>query len=364
MNALYKPLSKEEVESFGRELESLRNEIQMKLGEEDANYIRLIQKRARYFEVIGRLLIHFSVEPITWSTGVGFLSISKIMDNMELGHNVLHGQYDWMNDPNLNSKTFDWDNVTEKSQWQLSHNYMHHTFTNIIGKDHDMGYNMMRIDEKQPWSSYNLIQSVVNVFLSLIFEYGIGMHGRDVEYAILPESEKTKEKKKELSAKFHNKVSKQVVRDYLLFPALGLFAAPKILLGNLAANVIRNVWTYSIIFCGHFPENVITFTEEEVANETKAGWYLRQLKGSANLEGSKLFYMMSGHLSHQIEHHMFPDIPANRYEEMAPRVKEICEKYGQFYNTGNFLNQYATVWKKIFAYSFPNSIAGKILQAA
>ena len=29
-------------------------------------------------------------------------------------------------------------------------------------------------------------------------------------------------------------------------------------------------------------------------------------------------------LSHQIEHHMFPDLPAARYPEMAPRVREIC----------------------------------------
>jgi fatty acid desaturase len=139
--------------------------------------------------------------------------------------------------------------------------------------------------------------------------------------------------------------------------------APKIFLGNLLANTMRNLWTYSIIFCGHFTENAETFTPKDIENETKAEWYLRQLKGSSNLEGSKLFYLMSGHLSQQIEHHMFPDIPANRYEEIAPRLKALCEQYGQHYNTGSFVKQFASVWKRIFAFSLPDPYAQKVMAA-
>ena len=82
-----------------------------------------------------------------------------------------------------------------------------------------------------------------------------------------------------------------------------------------------------IIFCGHFPDGVEEFSEAEVENETRGGWYLRQMLGSANLTGGKLFHILSGNLSHQIEHHLFPDIPAHRYAEIAVEVREICERY-------------------------------------
>ena len=80
------------------------------------------------------------------------LSLSKILDNMEIGHNVMHGQYDWMRDPALNSKMFEWDTACPGDQWRHSHNYMHHTYTNILGKDRDIGYGVLRMDESQKWN--------------------------------------------------------------------------------------------------------------------------------------------------------------------------------------------------------------------
>lgn len=119
---------------------------------------------------------------------------------------------------------------------------------------------------------------------------------------------------------------------------------------------MRNVWTYSIIFCGHFPPTgAQTFTSEECQNETRGQWYLRQMLGSANITGSPpLFHIMSGNLSHQIEHHLFPDIPASRYPSMSAEVQEICERYGLPYNTGSLSHQLASTWKKIAKLSLPN----------
>ncbi|MGH8105749.1 MAG: fatty acid desaturase family protein, partial [Arenimonas sp.] len=125
------------------------------------------------------------------------------------------------------------------------------------------------------------------------------------------------------------------------------------LLGNLIANLIRNVWTNAIIFCGHFTENVQTYSRTEVENETRGQWYLRQIQGSSNLEGGRWFHLLTGHLSHQIEHHLFPDLPAPRYAEIAPRVKEICERYGVHYNTGGFWKQYFGVLVRIVKHAWP-----------
>ncbi|MBL3480192.1 acyl-CoA desaturase, partial [Klebsiella pneumoniae] len=82
-----------------------------------------------------------------------------------------------------------------------------------------------------------------------------------------------------------------------------------------------------------------TFTRESVEGESRGQWYLRQILGSSNINGSPLLHLMSGNLSHQVEHHLFPDIPANRYAEMAPRVQAVCARYGVQYHTGSFGRQ-------------------------
>lgn len=152
---------------------------------------------------------------------------------------------------------------------------------------------------------------------------------------------------------FLKKIARQVGKDYVLFPAIALWNAPRVLLGNFLANLIRNLWSYTVIFCGHFPDGVATYKEEDMGQETRGDWYIRQITGSANFEGGKLMHLMSGHLSHQIEHHLFPDMPAHRYTEVAPKVRAVCEKYGLPYNTGKLHKQYFGVLRKVFRLALP-----------
>jgi fatty acid desaturase len=149
------------------------------------------------------------------------------------------------------------------------------------------------------------------------------------------------------------KVKRQALKDYVLFPALTGPLFPLTLAGNATANLVRNIWAFNIIFCGHFPAGVATFSEEECEGESRGHWYYRQLLGSANITGSKLFHLMSGNLSHQIEHHLFPDIPARRYPELATEVRALCEKYGLDYNTGPLRKQLGSVARKIFRLALP-----------
>ena len=83
-------------------------------------------------------------------------------------------------------------------------------------------------------------------------------------------------------------------------------------------------------------------------------WYYRQLLGSANISGGKLMHVLSGNLSHQIEHHLFPDIPARRYPELSVEVQEICERYGLQYNTGPLRRQLGSVFAKIWRLALPD----------
>jgi fatty acid desaturase len=351
MTGLQDRLTPEQVEEFGREMDELRQRIVADLGKEDVDYIHNIIKTQRALEVAGRGLLFAGFFPPAWIAGVGALSLSKILDNMEIGHNVMHGQYDWTRDPALSSQNFEWDTVAPAENWRHSHNYIHHTYTNILDKDRDIGYGVLRMDEAQRWRPYYLGNPVYATMLAIFFQWGVMLH--DLEVDRLLSGERKWSEFKEVRRKIVRKASRQIGKDYVLFPLLSGPFAPLTLLGNAAANLTRNLWSFSIIFCGHFPADVESFTEEETENESRGQWYLRQILGSANISGSKLFHILSGNLSHQIEHHLFPDIPARRYPQIAGEVRAICEKYGLPYNTGPLSRQLASVARKIVKLALP-----------
>jgi NADPH-dependent stearoyl-CoA 9-desaturase len=307
---------------------------------------------------------------------------------MEIGHNVLHGQWDWMNDPQINSSTWDWDTASTAEAWKHSHNYVHHTFTNILGKDKDLGYEIMRIDPQQKWHPVYLLQPIYNLVLAAFFEWGVAFH--DLDFEAIRTGKKSKAQVKRELAGIREKAKSQVVKDYLAWPLLSGLAMAAVdaavagrrgrsgkrrgrgrrggLAGALragagayrstasadaTANIVRNAWAYAIIFCGHFPDQTYTFTQAEVEDESRGGWYVRQLLGAANIEGSPLFHVASGNLGYQVEHHLFPDLPSTRYAEIAPQVKEICERYELPYNSGPFGQQLGMVQRTILRLAFP-----------
>jgi NADPH-dependent stearoyl-CoA 9-desaturase len=458
-------LSEEEIEVIGREFDQLHSDVYADLGDRDAAYIHGIIGLQRRLALLGRVLLWGSQFRPLWLAGTATLSLAKILENMEIGHNVMHGQWDWMNHPEVNSVNWDWDTASSKEAWKHSHNYIHHTFTNIRGKDKDLGYEIMRIDPHQPWNPVYLLQPAYNVLLMALFEWGVAVHDMDIE-AIRNGDKEWSEVKKDL-ANIWGKARTQIAKDYIAWPvSSGLIAAafeagrallkldldeirpgrksrsqrlrrrmrrartkargrpvkdhgaavlarglltgsfergaPLVELGPLdprggssararrklqdawgrstpspvreelarpllkgrrafgstlaadaTANVIRNVWSHSIIFCGHFPDQTYTFSQEEVENETRGATYVRQLVGAANIEGGPLFHVLSGNLGYQVEHHLFPDMPSTRYGEIAPRVREICERYGLPYNTGPLSKQLGMVHRTILRLAFP-----------
>jgi fatty acid desaturase len=347
-------LTPEQFEAFGAELDAIKERVLADVGQRDADYIRSVIKAQRALEVGGRGLLMAGVLPPAWLAGTAMLSLSKILDNMEIGHNVMHGQYDWMQDPALSSRGFEWDTACPGDQWRHSHNYMHHTHTNIVGKDRDIGYGILRMSEDQDWRPYYLGNLVYAFLLAVLFQYGVALH--DMESERIASGEIRLRDKRDVLEGIWNKVKRQTAKDYIAFPLLAGPFAPFVLAGNATANLTRNVWSFMIIFCGHFPDGTQEFTEEETAEETRGQWYFRQVLGSANLTGGKLFHILSGNLSHQIEHHLFPDVPAHRYAELSVEVREICERYGVPYNAGPLHKQFGTVVRKIARLSLPDRL--------
>ncbi len=382
-------LSAEQIDRLADEFDAIRDRVSAELGERDRRYIESMIEMQRRLAVISRVLLLASRYRPAWIAGTATLSMAKILENMEIGHNVLHGQWDWMNDPEINSSTWDWDTASTAEAWKHSHNYVHHTFTNIRGKDKDLGYEIMRIDPRQKWHPVYLFQPIYNLLLMAFFEWGVATH--DLDFEAIRTGKKSKAQVKRELRGIREKAKSQIVKDYIAWPALSGLAMAALdavldsrgeakgrrrrsggLAGKLqsalrsgggtarstasadaTANVIRNVWSYAIIFCGHFPDQTYTFSQAEVENESRGGWYVRQLSGSANIEGSPLFHVASGNLGYQVEHHLFPDLPSTRYAEIAPQVKDICERYGLPYNSGPFAQQLGMVQRTILRLAFP-----------
>jgi fatty acid desaturase len=355
-------LTPAQIEEIGREFDKIHDDVFAELGDRDARYIRSMIEMHRRLVVMSRLVLFASPRKPAWIAGTTALSAAKILENMEIGHNVMHGQWDWMNDPQINSSTWDWDTASTPEAWKHSHNYVHHTYTNIRGKDRDLGYDIMRIDPHQKWHPVYLAQPFYNLVLAAFFEWGVAFH--DLDFDEIKAGRKSKAELQRQLKGMAGKARSQIVKDYIAYPALSALLGARTMEGrrkafkstlkaNFTANMVRNVWSYAIIFCGHFPDQTYTFSPEEVADETRGGWYIRQLLGAANISGSPFFHVMSGNLGFQVEHHLYPDMPSSRYAEIAPRVKAICERYELPYNVGPFSKQLGGVQRTILRLAFP-----------
>ncbi|MGC4934524.1 fatty acid desaturase family protein [Gordonia sp. DT30] len=350
----YAHLTDADVEALGAELDAIRRDIEESRGDADARYIKRTIAFQRGLAAAGRVTLMFSNRKPAWFAGTAMLGLAKIIENMELGHNVMHGQWDWMNDPEIHSSSWEWDTTCPSVQWKHSHNFVHHKYTNIVGLDDDVGYGILRVTRDQRWEWWNIGNPIYNLTLGTFFEYGVALHHL--------ETEKLRKKKKSYrqAAKdlkiIARKVGKQAAKDYVIFPVLAGPNWRSTLTANVTANFIRNYWTYMVIFCGHFPDGAEKFTVKEYEEEDQPRWYLRQMLGSANFRAGPLMRFMSGNLSHQIEHHLFPDLPSNRYEEIGVRVRELCDKYDLPYTTGSLLHQYAQSFRTILKLAVPNAL--------
>src|SRR5918997_764925 len=296
---LLEHLSSDDLDDIGRELDAIRDEVIADLGERDAAYIRKVVKVQRGLEGGGRAALLVSLFPPAWLAGTTALSVAKVLENMELGHTLL------------------------------------------------------RVDGDQPWKPFHLAQPLYNIVLAVAFQWGVALY--DLE---LDEARKGRKPWGRVASdvgRLARKGARQIAKDYVAWPLLSGPSAVPAFLGNLTANVVRNVWTHTVIFCGHFPDGAETFDfdESDLDGESRGGWYVRQLLGSCNIDGPPVMHLMTGNLSYQIEHHLFPDLPSNRYAEVAPRVRELCERYGLPYVSGPLPKQYAQVVRKILRMSLP-----------
>ncbi|HTM83457.1 MAG TPA: acyl-CoA desaturase, partial [Mycobacterium sp.] len=288
--AEYAHLSAADLRDLEVELDTIRRDVEGSRGATDRAYIRRTIIFQRCLETAARLIIAVSRGKAGWVLGTAALAAAKSIENMELGHNICHGQWDWMNDPEIHSSSWEWDMAGVSAHWRFSHNYRHHVYTNVIGVDDDLGFGVMRVAREQPWKPSSLLQPLRTLLLAVLFEWGIALQGlHSTHKAAATDAERSARTRTLL-----RKIARQGAKDYLVFPALSIRRWRRTLSANAVANVIRNIWAYVVICCGHFAEGAEKFTAVVLDSETKAEWYLRQLLGTANFNAGPVMAFMSG----------------------------------------------------------------------
>jgi NADPH-dependent stearoyl-CoA 9-desaturase len=348
--AEYAHLSGSDLDALGAALDDIRRDVEDSRGVKDRAYVRRAIAFQRGLEIASRLVIAGTKRRSGWLLGTVSLAAAKSIENMELAHNIGHGQWDWMNDPEIHSTTWEWDMAGLSSQWRYSHNYRHHVNTNVLGVDDDLGYGVLRVTPDQEWKPSNLFQPLRSLLLAITFEWGIALHDLYSEH----ERADSDAPKSAHNRALLRKIGRQTGKDYVLFPALSLKRWRRTLGANVVANVLRNIWAYVVICCGHFADGAEKFTPETLENESKPEWYLRQMLGSANFDAGPVMAFMSGNLCYQIEHHLFPDLPSNRYAEIAKRVRALCATYDLPYTTGHLVRQYLLTVRTVFTLALPD----------
>jgi linoleoyl-CoA desaturase len=328
---------------FGEELDALKERTLARMGAADVTYVRNLDRFSRAMEVVGRVLIHFSPEPISFAAGVLALWLHKQLQATEIGHTALHGAYDKLpGAERFASKRFRWDAPVDEESWRHVHNVRHHGNTNVAGKDPDIHFGTIRLTERTPWNRAHRLQ-LANA-LGIVFPnflFFIGSHvsglndvffdnGRPEKLDLLPD--RSRESVRGAWRKGLRKYVPYYLYNYVFFPALAGPMFWKVLLGNWLAETLRNVYSAATIFCGHVGGDVASYPAGTRAHG-RGQWYAMQVESTNDFEVSLPVSILCGGLERQIEHHLFPTLPPRRLREIAPEVRAICAKYGVDYRT-------------------------------
>jgi len=337
---------KERMKRFGDAIDAIRTRAEAKVGPEDVAHVKRVNAFSRAMEVIGRVLIHVSFEPIGFLAGVGALWLHKQLQATEVGHTALHGAYDKLaGAEGFSSKTFSWDIPIDEEAWRHGHNVRHHQYTNVAGKDPDIHFGPARLTEHTPrkplhrWQLPFMLGVLAPNFTFLMNLHFTGLNdlyfgnGREEQFDVLPD--RSWKSVKEAHRKALRKYVPYYLKNYGLFPLLAGPMFWKVLLGNWMAETMRDVYSAATIYCGHVGEDVAAYPEGSRAHG-RGEWYAMQVEATNNFEVSLPVSMLCGGLDRQIEHHLFPRLPPNRLREIAPEVRAACQAHGVAYRTASW----------------------------
>ncbi|MEZ4403911.1 MAG: fatty acid desaturase [Kofleriaceae bacterium] len=325
---------------LGAELDAVKARVLAELGAEDLAHVDRMRRISTAAEVIGRVLIHVSLDPVTFSAGVVALWLHKQLEATEIGHTVLHGAYDKLPDARWRSATFAWDVPIDEAAWRHGHNHRHHGNTNVAGKDPDIHFGPIRLTAQTPYRPSHRYQHLLAIgVLAPLFTFGMNLHFTGVSDVLTGTDDFLPDRSPaSIRAAWRQALRKYVpyyAKNFGWYPLLaGPFAA-KVLLGNLLAEIGRDLYSAATIYCGHVGDDVASWPAGTKPG-SRGEWYAMQIEATNNFEVSRPVSILCGGLDRQIEHHLFPTLPPPRLRQIAPEVRAICARHGVPYKTASW----------------------------
>jgi fatty acid desaturase len=345
----------ERLRRFGEAIDAVRVRVEAKIGEEDVAYFRRLDRFSKTMEVVGRSLIHFSFEPVGFFAGVGALWLHKQLQTEEIGHAVMHGIFDHLPYASeFHSKTYAYDSPVDEESWANNHSPRHHANANVVGRDDNIHFGILRVTEHTPWRWYHRFQVPYALFvLAPNFTFMTNIHitglndlifgnGRHDKFDIIPD--RSLATVKLVFKRAFRKYVPYYAKEYGLYPLLAGPFFPKVLLGNWMAETMRDLWLAATIYSGHIAN--VTVYPEGTRAKGRGSYYAMQAEATNNFAAGRFVSVMSGGLDCHIEHHLFPHFPPNRIREIQPEIQAICEAHGVRYNRSS---TWRGLLKKAFA---------------
>jgi linoleoyl-CoA desaturase len=336
----------ERLKAFGSAIDEIKCRVEAQIGEQDLAYVKRLDRFSRGCEVIGRVLLHFSFEPVSFGAGVVFLWLHKQLQATEIGHTALHGAYDKLPDAGAyHSERHRWQTPIDEESWRHGHNVRHHGATNLAGRDADIHFGPVRLTEQTPWQPSHRLQLPFTIFVLFPnFAFLMNTHftglgdlyfdnGQPERLDFLPD--RSAQSRRLAWRRALRKYVPYYFKEYVLFPALAGPFFWKVLLGNWLSEVLRDVYSAATIFCGHVGEHLESYAPEQKA-KSRGEWYAMQVEATNNYQVSWPISVLCGGLDHQIEHHLFPKLAPQRLRQIAPEVRAACERYGVRYHTDSW----------------------------
>lgn len=371
-------LSPQQKKSFAAEISALYRSAKAEVGQSDLDHIARVDRFSKALEREARELINHGKGFSSWKSGIVMLISHYTIEFSELGHNILHGQYDHLeNAGKFHSGRWHWNNTMDEQDWALMHNTVHHPFTNIKEKDHDLGYFVFRVNPAQKWRWYSPFQVIALLWVLFNDAHYYAMY-TSMSADVARNGRVTR---KGIAAPL-GRIWREIKYSYITMPLKHGWRAFRIGSANFISRAMANAYLGLILSTSHMTEASEVF--EEVDHESEADYYIRQSAATMNFYGDKPFpekYLKQmntlkeqgldtefsdifyGAINYHLEHHLYPDLPPNRIRALAPEVKSICEKYGVPYRIKSFSEAWPNVFRTILRHSLPTNSSDRSLRA-
>lgn len=247
-----------------------------------------------------------------------------------VSHDALHGAYSehaWVN--RALGATFDLLGANSY-MWKITHNVVHHTYTNIHGVDEDLSVSpLLRLSPHaalRPFHRWQHIYGIPLYAFSILFWVFV----KDYKYFLQRDLGPYKAVEHPPAQVAYLLLTKAIYYSWAIFLPLAVmpFVWWQTALGILLMHLVAGFLLGVVFQLAHVVED--TQHPQPTAEGTmEQAWLVHEMETTSDFaRGNGWLSWYVGGLNFQIEHHLFPRICSVHYPAISPIVEEVARKHG------------------------------------